>query len=173
MNSAEIDCVLRRLLLGKPVKFLGVFAADKVPKRISQYPFCCVINTDPASKPGEHWVACYAESASTLEFFDSFGLPPSTYPHIRGLRNVKFFNNVSLQSMFSRACGPYCVFYISQRSKGISSPCIIARISKLNPLQRDSAVVRHLRSIIRKLIINRPCISDCRGQQCCQPRTRF
>ena len=58
--------------------FRGVFAADKLPaaakKRVNAY----IVNTDPASKPGEHWLAIWTHH-TTCEVFDSYGLPLSTY----------------------------------------------------------------------------------------------
>ena len=35
-----------------------------------------IVNTDPASKPGSHWVAVY--TGDSPEFFDSLGQSPST-----------------------------------------------------------------------------------------------
>jgi hypothetical protein len=171
MNTFEIECVLKRLLLYKNVNFCGVFAADEVPKKFSKYPLCFVINTDPANKPGEHWVACFAVSSSSLEFFDSFGLPTSAYPHIRGLPYVRTFNEISLQPFFSRTCGHFCIFYISQRASGVPKHQIISRLSSLNPSQRDAVVYKHLLMITKTLKVSRPCISDCRGLQCCTPRS--
>ena len=43
-------------------QFRGVFAANRLPKRVSRYPSAYIVNTDPASKPGTHWVAFYLPS---------------------------------------------------------------------------------------------------------------
>ncbi|GFT67257.1 uncharacterized protein NPIL_535271 [Nephila pilipes] len=52
-----------------------------------------VINTDPHDKEGSHWLAMYIQDEKTIEFFDSYGLPPSVYePHIS--HYVKLFPNV-------------------------------------------------------------------------------
>ena len=59
--------------------WLGVFPADRLPSRITQFPRGLVANTDPSTKPGMHWVAMYFPDASTSEFFDSYGFPPSFY----------------------------------------------------------------------------------------------
>lgn len=114
MNTSEIDCVMRRLLANNRVTFLGVFAADMVPKYRSNdsYPLCFIVNTDPVNKPGEHWVAVYADSKSSVEFFDSYGLPVTAYPHIRGLQNTRSYNTVSLQSLLSQTCGHFCIYFL-------------------------------------------------------------
>ena len=36
--------------------FLGVFALDKVPPKIKKWNVKLIINLDPATKPGSHWV---------------------------------------------------------------------------------------------------------------------
>ena len=53
--------------------WLGVFPADRLPSRITQFPRGLVANTDPSTKPGMHWVAMYFPDTSTSEFFDSYG----------------------------------------------------------------------------------------------------
>lgn len=178
MNTAEIDCVLRRLLENRKANFVGVFAADMLPIRSSKqqqkqqfsYPYCFVINTDPANKPGEHWVAAYADSPTQLEFFDSYGLPVTAYSHIRGLHNVSSFNQVSLQPIASQTCGHFCIYYLNLRTKGRSLDSIVRHLEALSPSKRDSLVRSNLFEITRLLSINRPCISDCKGLQCCKPR---
>ena len=68
MNTAEIQCVMQRALHGnkRGIRFAGVFAANTAPKRINEYPTCFVINTEPASMDGEHWVACYASEYDSV-----------------------------------------------------------------------------------------------------------
>ena len=58
--------------------FLGVFASDQLPSKISTYPSGLIVNTDPIDKPGQHWVAMYFPNEGE-EFFDSYGFPPSFY----------------------------------------------------------------------------------------------
>ena len=52
--------------------FKGVFARDNIPFIIS-YPCSLIINTDPSTRPGEHWLALFFNSKKEAEFFDSFG----------------------------------------------------------------------------------------------------
>ena len=56
--------------------FLGVFACDKVPVQIKKFPAALVVNTDPSSASGEHWVAFYFDHKGNAEYFDSYGLAP-------------------------------------------------------------------------------------------------
>ena len=103
----ELDCLARRMLLGTQVTWLGVFARDEPSSeqellrnqwQPSNRPFALVLNNQPASEPGQHWLAIYgaaapgAEAAALkrggaacvrlhieIEFFDSYALPQSAY----------------------------------------------------------------------------------------------
>ncbi len=37
--------------------YLGSFAFDELPK-ITKFPSCLIINTEPRTQSGEHWLAC-------------------------------------------------------------------------------------------------------------------
>lgn len=113
MNSSEINFILKSLNQTKHI-FTGVFACDTLPKMISKKPALLICNTDPISKPGEHWVAIYISSNNNAEYFDSFGLPP-TNKYIKKFleRNCKkyIYNKQMIQSLFSSYCGHFCIMY--------------------------------------------------------------
>ena len=67
MNTIQLERVMRTDTYGK-VQFRGVFAADQLPMKILKYPSAFIVNTDPASKPGTHWVAFYFTSQKEGEF---------------------------------------------------------------------------------------------------------
>lgn len=53
-------------------KFLGVFAADTIPKNIENGK-CLIANLDNHNEPGEHWVAiCKHVSKNELLVYDTF-----------------------------------------------------------------------------------------------------
>lgn len=120
-SNFELECLLNKIFLHRHVKFLGVYAADELPNLNSSktsYPCCYVVNTDPSSEPGEHWVAFYHETPHhPVEFFDSFGNPPSAYLFNR---EFTFFlhNEKRFQVYNSSVCGYYVVFYLYCRMKG-------------------------------------------------------
>ena len=64
LNGAEINCLATRMLADTSVQWLGVFARDQVPRldRSQQRPFALIVNTDPADKPGTHWLEFYASA---------------------------------------------------------------------------------------------------------------
>lgn len=117
MNSLEVYATLKTL----PV-YTAVYAANRLPLSIS-YPCAIIVNTDPDSKPGTHWIAIYIDKFQNGEYFDSYGLPPFVSQHKKFLRaNCKKFlyNTKEMQSLDSNVCGQYCLLYLYFRSRARS-----------------------------------------------------
>lgn len=119
-------------LMGQDSTFLGVFAADQLPTLESvPRPSGLIVNSDPFSKPGTHWLAMYYGADGQDEFFDSYGKPPTAYhstwdDHLNlGYR----FNRTSLQSDTTSVCGHYCVYYLKQKRKGVPLETIVKSFS--------------------------------------------
>ena len=120
LHAAKINCLLIRTLsdvspyMGSSVRWLGVFARNKLPDVNKQRrPFALVLNTDPWSKPRQHWLALFGPKEGPIEIFDSFGLNPFSY----GLSYfVPTYSLIQLQSSFFALCGHYCIFFLNQRS---------------------------------------------------------
>ena len=124
MNTKQIEHVIQQDPMTQK-KFGGVFTENRLPYIIDFFPCGFIANTDPDTKPGQHWVAFYFTSPHQGEFFDSYGHPPQFYsPHFVNFlkRNStnKTFNPKKLQSPFTAVCGEYCVFYIMHRARGVS-----------------------------------------------------
>jgi hypothetical protein len=187
MNTSELRCILSRVCLVSGCHFLGVFAADCAPTRFSKnkhrYPCAYVINTDPASLPGKHWVACFIQSPKhALEFFDSYGQAPAAYPSIRlpSFPRVRVVSSNVFQSARSMVCGHYCIYFVCQRLRSFSVKDILctltrfarsARPGRLYP--QDALVKRYVRNIVRRLPASLCCTklqSQCLVDQCCTKR---
>jgi hypothetical protein len=105
-----------------------VFALDELPNVVVPRPSVIVINTDPSTKPGQHWVAVYITREGVAEYFDSYGKP--VY-----LSEIKWFlkkngdavrsNNQSIQGTLSTVCGQYCIFFLLHRCRGLSMTKIV------------------------------------------------
>ena len=132
LYAAEIDYLQRRALgyttsnmgtaehrSNPPARWLGVFARDKLPDLMyERRPFALVLNTDPRSKPGQHWLAIFGPLYGPLELFDSFGISPSSYD----LANLfPTHSRIQLQNPFSALCGHYCIYFIYKRSNSRSA----------------------------------------------------
>lgn len=77
MNTEQLQRVIRCDGYMKS-RVLGVFPADDLPTYLTLITGL-IINTDPITLPGRHWVAFYLNEQNELECFDSFGKPPSAY----------------------------------------------------------------------------------------------
>ena len=111
MNTTELLKILNVRCKGI---LLGIFARDRLPAKLPpRRPLLIVCNTDPHDKPGEHWIVMYIGSNGVGEYFDSYGLYPQKVFENYILRNCStlLWNKKALQSVISRFCGHYCVFF--------------------------------------------------------------
>ncbi len=117
LTTAHLHTVLKNVY-----GFQGVFARNQLPEGKLTWPCAMVLNTDPAHKPGEHWVASYIDSEGHGEYFDSFGLePPKVFSKFMNCSCLKWiWNKVTLQDLFTTACGHFCAFYLLHCSEGTS-----------------------------------------------------
>ena len=97
----------------------GVYPSDRLPK-LQTLPSCLIANTDPAGKPGKHWVALYVCTDGTGEFFDSYGRPPTPNfaKFLRKYCNSINHNSVRVQGPLSSSCGQFCIYYLAHRVRG-------------------------------------------------------
>ena len=111
MNSKEIFRLLEKRCKGT---FVGVFAKNTLPSTLPPHrPLLLICNTDPISKPGEHWIAMYFGRNGHGEYFDSLGQKPLVIFQQfldKFCANVQC-NEKQIQSSISSFCGHYCVFY--------------------------------------------------------------
>ena len=110
MNTQQIERFLRQRL----PDFNGVFSIDTLP----EHPRLLVCNTDPSNEPGRHWVAiCVRDGRG--EFFDSFGRAPNAIFERYLNRHCLYwiFNDRRFQSIVSRFCGHYCIYYCMLSSR--------------------------------------------------------
>lgn len=129
MNSLQIEKLLARQRRCAPF-FVGCLPADRLPAHVAHYPWCAVVNTDRAHESGSHWVALYVPSASSAEYFDSFGAPPNQpigaylRAHFKSVRH----NAHPFQSVLSKACGKYAIYFLMRRCAGDSLDAIVQRL---------------------------------------------
>jgi len=67
MNSRQID----RIISLHVRRFDGVYSSDELSQQRS--PKLLVANTNPADRPGEHWIAMSVDERGNRQYFDSFG----------------------------------------------------------------------------------------------------
>jgi len=101
----------------------GVFAMDELVDESC----LLVVNTNPASRPGRHWVCICVDKDGCVKHFNSFGRRPTTYFERYMNRHCSSwtFNCRQLQSVTSRFCGHYCIYYCMLRSRGVGMFAIV------------------------------------------------
>ncbi|GBN49343.1 hypothetical protein AVEN_111543-1 [Araneus ventricosus] len=107
--------------------FIGVFASDTLPSVREEATI--VVNTDTHDQEGSHWLAMHIQDKKHLQFFDSYGFPPTAYgvfisSYSQQFTNIKW-NKIHLQSSSSNVYGYNCVFFILKISKGYTMDCIL------------------------------------------------
>lgn len=175
MNTDEIQCILVRALCGSKCRFLGVFPADRVPVDAinNKGLVCCVANTDPHNRPGEHWVALVLGDGC-CEYFDPYGMPLSAYPALdKRLGHVlpTLQAASAVQPPLSSTCGHFCIYYLCCRPY-YKLPRIVDRLLLIPERFRDKFVYDYVYDLTAALRIERPCRDACKGSQCCKPRMK-
>jgi hypothetical protein len=149
MNSEEIERILRRVC-GET--FIGVYAKDQLPTLRGTRPVLMVVNTDNSNKPGTHWIAMFINTDGSGEYFDSFGELNNINQTFTAYMNKYcaqwVYNDTQLQSVVSKFCGHYCIFYCLYRSIGYNINSITALFTRdygLNDLLVHEFVCRRMK----------------------------
>ena len=119
MNTIEISGYLNRDLICSKI-FYGVYSGNKIPK-LRSLPALIVCNTDTSSRPGEHWIVLYVDENRRGEYFDSMGRFPNKWFKTFLVENYTdwIWNGKQLESVISKLCGHYCIFYCFHRCIGV------------------------------------------------------
>jgi len=145
LSTLDIEKVMKSNKYTKKC-FKGVFAIDKIPKKVKSKPAMYVINTDKSSKPGQHWLAVYFPSNGCSEFFDSFGRPPANYVEIKKFlkNNSKciIYNNKQLQSLLTQVCGQYCCVFLMNKCKRKSMKMFVKLFNVKKPYENDIKIMK-------------------------------
>ena len=100
--------------------YRGIYACDELPViDWTSRPFAIVVNTDPVRRPGQHWICMYFDEEGHGEFFDSFGLRPKDVfeRYMNNNCTAWTFNTKQMQSIISRFCGHYCIWYCMMKNR--------------------------------------------------------
>lgn len=108
--------------------FDGVFPSDFL-KNIKNKPKLIIVNTDPSTQPGKHWLLFFLDN-DKMEMFDSLGRSIEYYSE--GIRNfvsrfaktIKFVDR-RIQPLNSSLCGHYCLYFAYCRCNGQSMDTIV------------------------------------------------
>jgi hypothetical protein len=119
MDTRQIICCLRDL-----GSFLGVFAFVMLPKYPITRSGTLIVNTDPHTESGSHWIAIHIQSCSSrLYYFDFYCLPPyisAIQSFINRNCTVWDYNTVQLQGRTTTVYGKYCCLLALYTDSGYS-----------------------------------------------------
>lgn len=146
MNSLEISNLLNNNAATKHI-FKGTYPCDILPERKDiEKPAAFIINTQPSTQEGEHWLVVYFPSRGLPEYFDSYGLKMQL-KEIKDFIGQRYKSNVRLlQHLLSSACGQYCIHFIHKRCRDNSFESIIHSFSE-NQLLNDQRVNYYVENI--------------------------
>ena len=140
MNSTQILSYLKKL---PGIQHIGVYASDRMPNYIRPST-AIIVNTDPHTRSGTHWVAFYLDrNAEHVEYFDSFGSPPHLPDFQRFLKRIGrryIYNRNRLQGFNSSVCGYYCLLYLLCKSHGMTMNEFVNSFSFINFVHNDTSI---------------------------------
>jgi hypothetical protein len=145
MNSLQLRYILK--MFNSPIH-TGVYASDQL-NLISTKSFHIIVNIQPSTQKGLHWVSFSKKSKqSQLEFFHSYGMPITYYPSsfqafIKTQGGSFRYNTKQLQSNSSSVCGNYCLFMIFHRIKGATFDDVLNYFTN-NRVKNDKYVRRFI-----------------------------
>ena len=136
--------------------FDGVFASDKVPKKLKPCHFI-VLNTDPSGTVGQHWYAIYRHDKDVIECFDSLGIDEVKKKFLKenfGRHCVKelLFNTTRVQDLSTSTCGEFVLYFLFQRmhNQDLDYETLLNDIFCSNPVVNEQKVKKIFDSIILK-----------------------
>lgn len=152
MNARELTQLLSSNIHTRRI-FRGVFARDQLKsldKLPSSQPSAFVINCCPLKLPGQHWMALFIHRQKAI-YFDSFGIPPF-HPDIESFikKNATkvIYNKRLLQDITSDACGFYVMYFIYQKSRGVSLPQLLQPFNT-NTQTNDRKLYHRIKQIFK------------------------
>lgn len=123
MNSQQIRDILEGDIFVRRIPFVRVLARDQLPTQMERTrPAAFIINTDPITLPGSHWVGLYYNGVGEFTYFDSFGFGPLNSEIVYFIENNSnrpfLYKPCVLQDIPSDTCGLYAIYFIMIKARG-------------------------------------------------------
>ena len=131
LNSFQLKHALTQNSVTKTF-FDGIYPSDYL-HALEKDTQLIIVNTDPSTEPGEHWLLFYIDGKN-VEMFDSLGRNPDFYSKdivqfIERFDHVKYVTQ-RVQPLDSSLCGHYCLYYAYFRCLGKTMESILANVHK-------------------------------------------
>ena len=122
MTASKMDTVQILCTLCDVSSFLDVFPSDLLPQSIAQTSTTVIVNADPHTEGGSHWLAVHFRlKSSSAYYFDSCGivpLVPSIQAFIKCNCTTWDYNRRQLQGLTTDVCGTYCCLFALYMDRG-------------------------------------------------------
>src|SRR5271156_1094798 len=106
LSNFDIEKIVNEL---KIPNFRGVYMRDQLPKRI-QTNECGIVNLEPESMNGSHWVSYY-KKGKLKYYFDSYGLDPTNQVKSY-LKSPIYCSTFEIQKFNTTICGQLCTYIL-------------------------------------------------------------
>ena len=198
LNNFEIDDIMRN-----EKGYIGTLLNNELPKDLSALRswktkfYSAIVNLQDAPTaserkelnaqgkvPGSHWVCFYNDPKSdSVEYFDSFGLPP-TQEMLKFLRSSKknvVMNNTQYQELDSNACGWFAMYYIKKRNHGYDPYRVLYNFDQ-RPDERNELIIKDtdetegdglVSNLVNTIVSKSPIEFHVPGYQFLGPATKF
>jgi len=131
-------------------QFLGTFAIDNFPQRISNRHFF-ICNLSKSHEIGTHWIAILKSEPKIIEIFDPLAtkidlLKP--YINFRGTPII-YYNDGAFQLNSSTTCGFFCIMFVIERFQNLDMKYkeLLAEIFSINPKINEKVVSDFINSL--------------------------
>ena len=154
MNNQQIHSIIKKTGdINIQQQYGGIYPSNGLPRYKLKRPTFIIANTDSYGKPGKHWVAFYFPRRGPAEFFDSTGHPPSklnkNFAKFLKKNSKKYvYNRNRLQGVGSSTCGPFVMYYVLNRGKGVPMNKIIDKYDKYDLQQNDVFVSNWIEQVM-------------------------
>jgi hypothetical protein len=130
MNTTQINSILRRNPVTRQI-YRGCFPSDMIPS-FRRFPSAMVVNFDPHTQGGTHWVAIYAPDKLHAFYFDSTASDgvDSIEEYLRKNFKITVLQNVALQKPGTTVCGYYAIYFIFRSALGYTIDEIQEQLEK-------------------------------------------
>jgi len=120
--------------------FKGVYARDQLtfrPKR----GMSVIMNLEPHTESGSHWVAVYFGSKYAY-YFDPFGMPPppEIERFIHRYSKPMAYESSDLQELTSSKCGQYCFYFVNEMAHGTPIYSVLYKLKQQPSRQNERFV---------------------------------
>ena len=132
LNTTDLTLLGKRYL--EKNFFRGVLPSDHLPsKRVRKRPAGYIINTDPHTKPGEHWIAVVLQEGGKNIVFDSYASKQwgENIQNFLDRQGPEYhYWNVPRQTALT-TCGYHAINFLLGYSPNDRERVVVARIKRL------------------------------------------